>query len=199
MSTDDKSVKGFSRRTFIKGAALGAAGIAAGGVLAGCGGTEEPTNSAETPSPTDNTTGPSFLTAPDPIPDSEITETVDADVVIVGAGLAGLCAAVSAAESGAKTVVIEKRETFTARGMHNAAVGSRLQKDLGVEIDKVQAVRDLIRWSGSRVKEELHWLFVNKSGECMDWLMDLTEAAGLETVLWASNYKGPDYFEYPVW
>jgi fumarate reductase flavoprotein subunit len=198
MSTDDKSVKGFSRRTFIKGAALGAAGIAAGGVLAGCGGTEEPTNSAETPSPTDNTTGPSFLTAPDPIPDSEITETVDADVVIVGAGLAGLCAAVSAAESGAKTVVIEKRETFTARGMHNAAVGSRLQKDLGVEIDKVQAVRDLIRWSGSRVKEELHWLFVNKSGECMDWLMDLTEAAGLETVLWASNYKGPDYFEYPV-
>ncbi|HHV34023.1 MAG TPA: FAD-dependent oxidoreductase, partial [Syntrophomonadaceae bacterium] len=189
--------KGISRRSFLKGAALGTAGIASVGMLAGCG-PKEKDQKTSADGDGDKTGKASFETPPAQIPDSEIKETVDADVVVVGAGLAGLCAAVSAAESGAKTVLIEKRETFTARGMHNAAVDSRLQKKLGIKVDKVQAVRDLIRWSGHRVREDLHWLFVNKSGESMDWLMDMTEAAGLETVMWGANYKGPDYYEYPV-
>ena len=50
MSIDEKPQKGVTRRTFIKGAVLGAAGVAAGGMLAGCGGneeTKEPSSSAQ--------------------------------------------------------------------------------------------------------------------------------------------------------
>lgn len=36
------------------------------------------------------------------------TETIDADVVVVGCGVSGLCAAVSALEAGAKVVVLER-------------------------------------------------------------------------------------------
>ncbi len=42
MNNEEKLNTGFTRRTFIKGAALGAAGVAAGGVLTGCGGSKEP-------------------------------------------------------------------------------------------------------------------------------------------------------------
>jgi len=41
MSFEDNQEKGFTRRTFIKGAALGTVGIASAGLLAGCGGSEE--------------------------------------------------------------------------------------------------------------------------------------------------------------
>ncbi|HHV34188.1 MAG TPA: twin-arginine translocation signal domain-containing protein, partial [Syntrophomonadaceae bacterium] len=41
MSFEEKSKKGISRRSFLKGAALGTAGIASVGMLAGCGPKED--------------------------------------------------------------------------------------------------------------------------------------------------------------
>lgn len=182
-----------SRRNFLKTAA----GVSAASVLVSC----APKTATTTPE------GAAAVTAdckhtweiiPDPIPADKITKTVDTEILVIGAGIAGQVAALSAAEAGAKVICFDKMETYSSRGLHNAAVDSRLQKELGITIDKKQAVRELVRICGNRVKEELHWLFINHSGEAMDWLMDMTEAAGLKTVIWAGAYKGPDYYEYPV-
>jgi NADPH-dependent 2,4-dienoyl-CoA reductase/sulfur reductase-like enzyme len=77
-----------------------------------------------------------FETPPDPIRIDEIKENINAEVVVVGAGIAGLSAALSAAEAGAKTILLEKTATVQARGHDNAFIGSRLQEKLGIEIDK---------------------------------------------------------------
>jgi len=53
-----------------------------------------------------------------------------------------MSAALSAAEAGAKVVLIEKMPTFQARGSDNGYIGSRLQKNLGIEIDKNQVILD---------------------------------------------------------
>lgn len=80
-----------NRRSFVKGAALSAAGLIAGGALAAC---SPAAGTSESKSETAQTTGAnnaeqrwSFEIAPDPIGDDLITETVETDVVVVGLSL----------------------------------------------------------------------------------------------------------------
>ena len=51
---------------------------------------------------------PAWLGAAPEVAESDIAETLDCDVLVVGAGTSGLFAACSAAENGAKVLVIEK-------------------------------------------------------------------------------------------
>ncbi|MEJ2739379.1 MAG: FAD-binding protein [Dehalococcoidia bacterium] len=48
----------------------------------------------------------SFETPPDPIPDTKISDTIEAEVIIIGAGTAGLVCANSAVENGLNVVLI---------------------------------------------------------------------------------------------
>ena len=136
------------------------------------------------------------------LPEEPITDFVDEktyDVIVVGMGLAGMCAAVSAAERGAKVAIIEKTESYNVRGMHIAAVDTSAQREAGIVIDKYKAGRDLVRWSGKRIKEELLWLFMNHSGRAIDWCFDICKETYPEMYLtmWDSCYRGEDYYENP--
>ena len=88
----------------------------------------------------------SFETPPDPIPPGNIKKHVNAEVVVIGAGIAGLSAAISAAEAGATTVLLEKMVTVQARGHDNAFIGSRLQDKLGIIIDKEEIILNLMKY-----------------------------------------------------
>ncbi len=132
------------------------------------------------------------------IPENQIKKTVKTDVVIIGAGLAGLSAAVSAAENGADVQIVEKNATWAARGGHITAFNSKVQKSLGIQNDYRQIIRDWIAWAQGRVDEKLLWTFAHKSGACMDWAVDISKKYGLEVTMWEGYYKGPDYTEYPV-
>jgi succinate dehydrogenase/fumarate reductase flavoprotein subunit len=136
------------------------------------------------------------------LPEEPITEFADEktyDVIVVGCGLAGMCAAVSAAEHGATVAVLEKTEQYNVRGMHIAAVDTSVQRENGITIDKYKAARDLVRWSGKRIKEELHWLFLNTSGAAIDWAFDICKSYNPEMYLtmWDACYRGEDYYENP--
>ena len=48
----------------------------------------------------------SFEVEPPPIPEEQISGALEADVVVVGEGLAGLCAALTARQAGADTLII---------------------------------------------------------------------------------------------
>jgi fumarate reductase flavoprotein subunit len=124
------------------------------------------------------------------VPESDIKETVTADVVIVGAGLAGACAAVSAAEAGADTVVLEKGLTTMAHGTDNGVIGSSLQRELGIEVDKAQLVTELMRWASFRIDQRLVTLWADRGGQVMDWLLDLAAAAGLSVEVESNPWTG---------
>jgi fumarate reductase flavoprotein subunit len=133
-----------------------------------------------------------FEKPPDPIRADVIKENINAEVVVVGAGIAGLSAALSAAEMGAKTILLEKTATVQARGHDNAFIGSRLQGKLGIEIDKDEIILNLMKYGSNKPDQRLIRMWAEGSGETADWLMDMTDAAGLKTIL--KQYPPPPAF-----
>ena len=95
--------KGISRREFLKGTAASALGVAALGLLGGCAAEEKP---AAEPRPTPEALANDWLGQEPQIEASSIKETLETEVLIVGAGTGGMFAACSAAENGAKVLVV---------------------------------------------------------------------------------------------
>ena len=139
----------------------------------------------------------SFEVRPPPIPAKEIKETIVGDVVVVGSGIAGLTAALSAAEAGARTILIEKSPTFNNRGLHNAAIASRLQKQAGIKVDRDQIIYTIMEFAAYRSDQRLVKLWADNCDKIMDWLTDMAEAAQIEVVL--DPTTKPWYFpNYPI-
>ncbi|MBR2520652.1 MAG: FAD-dependent oxidoreductase [Oscillospiraceae bacterium] len=105
------------------------------------------------------------------------------DVAVIGAGVAGCAAAQAAASAGAEVIVIEKLSGITAHGLDVAAIGSRLQREAGIEIDPLEAARLIYAWGQSRANYDLIRVFTDRSGAAMDGYLDLAEKYGLETRL----------------
>ncbi len=191
--SDKKGTSGLNRREFLKGSILVAGGLAVG--VSGC----APKGSANTVSGSNQATGKfSFETPPDPIKASEIKENKSADVVILGAGLSGLCAAYAAADAGAKVIVLEKRETFTYHGGWNGVLGDRQHKNQGVEVSQTEVMAELMRFGAYHPNQLLHLVWKNESGRVMDRLFDLADAAGIQYAVDTDNKDFWPYREFPI-
>ena len=176
-----------SRRAFLATAGIAGLGLAGAG-LSGC----APSSSADSGS---NGTASSadagekawsWQTPPEEIPESDITETVETDVLIVGAGMSGLCTGLRARECGADVVILEKMEKVLGRGGSIFAMNSRFLKEKGYILDVGQAYKKMMGYHSYRVDEAKWMQHANRSGEAMDWLE--------EKMVNASNVGGNDLF-----
>lgn len=80
---------------------------------------------------------------------------MEADVVVVGAGLAGVAAARAAAELGSTVLLLEKCEAPQARSGDFAVMDSRVADVWGRRnVEKVQIVNDLMRDMAYKVSPE---------------------------------------------
>lgn len=70
----------------------------------------------------------------DPVADDQVSQTIDCDVVVAGAGISGVCVALAAVENGLNVVVLEKTGQANGRGVdiasHRSAAGSRRKPGL---------------------------------------------------------------------
>lgn len=139
----------------------------------------------------------SFEVPPPPISVKDIKERVNTDVVVVGAGIAGLTAALSAAEAGAKTIQLEKGPGYNFRGLHNAAINSRLQKKAGIKVDKEQLIYTIMETAAYRGNQKVVKTWADNCDQVFEWLLDMAEAANIEVAL--DSTTKPWYFpNYPV-
>jgi fumarate reductase flavoprotein subunit len=126
-----------------------------------------------------------FERPPDPIPDSLLTETIECDVAVVGAGISGTPAAIRAAELGARVHVLEKGPTH---GKHRtggfAAFGTKAQKAAGIELSEELRERIVIDlWCSSMAFQgrlPLSSLWMRYSAEVADWLSDILASKGIQ-------------------
>lgn len=187
MSTnkDKLGITGISRRTFFKGGAA-ITGIAVANTFSIA------SAASADPKASDKSRKPVSIAAKD------IKETTTTDVVIIGDGLAGLCAAIAARDAGANVTILEKNTRPAARGVHITAFGTKYQKEHNIDVNYRQVIRELIRWAQGRVKEDLLWQFAEKCGNSFEWFAGMLEEKGLKVGIWDDYYKGPDYTEYAV-
>ena len=175
MSMNTMGTANVSRRQFVAGASTAAAGAAALGVMA-----RRPPMPKRRPLTAASETKWSFEIAPDPIPADQIAETFEADVVVVGAGTAGLCTAVSAQESGASVILISASSMPVSRGGSNHAFGSRLMDEMGVEHEPInRCLRKELLANAGNVDERKWYNLVRDSRESMDWMLDIMDAEGI--------------------
>jgi fumarate reductase flavoprotein subunit len=183
-----------SRRTFL--ASMGAAGIAVGANLMGCG--------SEKDSPLSQSTSESeqldaltsvqeamtaeqykgkwsFEIPPEPIGDDAIVETIETDVVVLGAGTSGLVVANSLLDAGIEVCVVTASSIPIFRGGSNHAVMSKAKKRLGLEADDPTLFDREIIGNGVLVDQKKWYRFYNHSEEAMDWLIGIMEDKGYET------------------
>jgi fumarate reductase flavoprotein subunit len=125
----------------------------------------------------------SFEIPPAPIHPRNIKETVTTDVVVVGAGIAGLTASISARESGARTILLEKGPTLHQRGGHNAAIASRMQKAAGLKIDRNNIIATIMEHGAYRCDQRVITTWANNCSQTMDWLLDMADAAKITVAL----------------
>ena len=184
-----------NRRSFVKGAALGAAGLVAGGALSACSPAAKPDDAVQDATATATNSADqrwSFEIAPDPIGDDLISETVESDVVVVGGGMSGLVAAASCAENGLQVTLISASKGPVSRGGSNNGVYSKVMEEMGIpRMDPTWFYRKEYVANGGNFKPALWYKFYNNSEEAINWIIDIAAKAGIKTTI----ESGPEYKE----
>ena len=97
------------------------------------------------------------------------------DIVVIGGGNAALCAAITAAEAGARVLILEtapkpyrggnSRHTRNFRCMHHGPLGPLVES-----YTEEEYLADLMKVTGGKTNEHLARLAIRTSEECLPWM-----------------------------
>ncbi len=165
--------QGVSRRSFLSGVGAAAFGAAAFS-LTGCSPSVDQTRSqGDTASnATASSVRWSWEIAPVAPVAAEISDTYDCDVCILGAGSAGVPAALYAATQGLSVVVLQKYNKVQSNGWSIAAFNTKHDEEYGITYDPANARAIMAQVSSGRADVNVICSIIDKSGMALDWLND---------------------------
>lgn len=191
--------KGVTRRDLFKIGGVAAAGIAGASALSACspgnggssssGGSGSSGGSESTGTTTVAGHGreglPSFLQAPDPITD--ITETKEYDVVVIGAGAAGVPAALAAREEGASVALLQKESIAISQG--NTGSGIDLEKSDPADVENLISV--LIEEGQHRTDRDILNIWRDYGAIANTWVIERALESGAQVFDQGSEQQMP--------
>lgn len=175
----------WSRREFIKGAAI----VAGAAAVAGC-----------SPKVVEKTAVAGASTAPvgnvdwlgkEPSVDN-IAQTVESDVIVIGAGTGGAYVSASLLEKGIKVAILEKNATVGPLRNDWGAVDSKWQQEGGVKLDKASILHYHALYCANRIDQRLPRIWANESGAAITWIGELLLKLGATKFTSESGYE-PDF------
>lgn len=115
----------------------------------------------------------------------------ETDVVVIGGGASGLSAAITAAEKGAKVMILEKANT--TGGCANMAMGllgveTKLQKERLIDITRERAFEKFMDYTHWRADAKLVKKYIDQSAETIEWLQEM----GVEFALPSKYFPGSE-------
>lgn len=171
-----------NRRSFLAGGAMLAGGVALT-ALAGCG--QQGGSATQADATTNHTELPVDLNMADiegslvelePLTDFAAEETYD--VVVVGAGVAGVPAVLTAVEEGASVCCLQREPKPAANGYGQSAVYKAASTPGGIK----RWMEDFAKGDGWRINRDLFQHHVDHSEETISWLVSEADAAGIEGI-----------------
>lgn len=182
--------------TLTRRSALKTAGVAAG--AAALAGTSAPLYALAA---ADTTYGapvdvPSFLVAPDPIAADQIAQTYDYDVVVIGAGAAGVPAALSACEAGASVACLQKESTAISQGNSGTGIDLETSDPAGIEaLISAEVAENGYRNDRAQL---VKWAY--NSGEAVRWVIEKSLEGGAQVIDQGDLQQKAivDFYGFPV-
>ena len=161
----DTTHTSISRRALIGASGLGlaAAGLAAAGARGAVASAAPATQQAAG--------APSFFTAPEPVADDQIVETHDYDVVVIGAGTAGVPAAMSARKEGVSVAVLQKVGAAVSQGGSAACFLHDKSDAAGIQ----EVLSKLVAESQYRTKRSLLNVWADRGEEAVMYVLNRSQ------------------------
>lgn len=115
--------------------------------------------------------------APAPIADDKISQVIDADILVVGMGYAGITALRAAAETRSDITVIgleaRTRDNFWCVGHDIGHINSKALERFGVpKVDEVEFLNNWQLQTHNKSNPALVMQFAKNSGAAIDWVLD---------------------------
>lgn len=191
-----------SRRSFVTGAALGAAALGTTAMTSAAladeaAETEEASaeeSAVEVASSVSNAEGAGGWLGEAPVISADdIVETLETDVLIVGAGMSGMVAALAAAERGMDFILCESMSAVASPHFDIGARNSTYQQENGLEVDKGRWLNEWARYASFKNDQAVGRVWTDYSGEFVDWLADTyAKHSGVETTISVDVENGGD-------
>ncbi len=104
-----------------------------------------------------------------------MAEVLDFDVLVIGSGAAGLCAAVAAHERGAQRILVAESEAAVGGSSRLSdgivmGAGSRIQNEAGLEDSVEDLLHDYLTYNQYDVEIGPVTTLTHQSGQTLDWL-----------------------------
>jgi len=135
-----------------------------------------------------------WLGKPAKIP--KIDEIIATEVIVVGVGSAGVCAACAAAEEGAKVVAIEALSSFRPHDTHQyGALDAKICKDAGLNVDLDAIYREMTSLTGNRINGKLVYTLLHNVGPTFDWWYDNIMTDDIKAACVLIGWPYPEHYD----
>ena len=128
------------------------------------------------------------------IDEASITETIDTDIVIVGAGNGGMFAAAYAAANGLNFRVVEQNSAVQDTRHWYGAIDSSAAKDAGAPAtDKAKLLSEISRYPSGKCDQRVVKTWINESAAMHDFMRSILE----DKYGWECEFTAGDEAKWP--